>query len=450
MNDELAVAGVLFAIVGPWGLGAVWLHWCLAFSGRYNIYVVLGHGYLLGMLCVALLLRGWHCALGLELEFWPLAGIVFGLTLLGVLAHRLRPAKALLQQHWEAIPRWHLALIALLMGFIVIRHFALLQMLLLQPVFSAEVLSGAAVRAIVWFHAGSLMPFVDTSAWLLQEVAAAHPLPSSAVAAPEAVSLIHLWGMLGIGAADNSFVYLPWVAVPVAMGFAIFGHLRLARVKTLHAAIVTYALLSLPALNQHTALAGYADVWLAAVFTLGVCAAYQWRITRHWSYLVLALVLASACVWQKSVGVVMAYLLLIGVAVGALRARRALLLLACGVALVLSCVPAMRLVIAGAPTDLSFMQALFSMLQDRQWHFLWLTAFLVVVVAVLRGQSGRILTAEWVMVAGGGAWALAHAGANAASAGFLDATILNAGLLVIAPSLLFCLGLLGAGLSDDA
>lgn len=475
MNDELAVAGLLFAVVGPWALGAVWLHWWLALSGRYNIYILLGHGYLLGMLAVAVTLRVWHAFAGTQLQFWPLAAVLVGLTILGVLVHWLRPPGTPLQVHWEPIPRWHLALIALLMSFIFFRHATLLQILLLQPVFSPDVLSGPALRATLWFHEGALLAFAAPAQWLSQSGAALHPLPVDAALAPQAIALIHLWGMLSIGSADHSFVFLPWIALPVALGLGVFGHLRLARVKTLHAAIATYAMLSLPAFNQHTAMAGYADVWLAVCFTLGACSAYQWRHTRHWAYGLLAVVLAVACAWVKHAGLVFGYLILVAVVLGAFRLNgiQRPVLWCC--ALLLACVPALWVLFADSPVgqlipgvrfldwpagsegigvatshDLSLSVLLERLFHAGQWHFLWFAALLVVGVGVLRGQGRRVLEAEWVLVLGGLAWGLAQVWVIATHSGALGEANLTASMLVIVPPLIFCLGLLGQGQSATA
>ncbi|MFK7975854.1 MAG: hypothetical protein AB8C02_06935 [Halioglobus sp.] len=472
MTDQLAVAGFLFAIVGPWAMGAVWLHWWLARSGRYNIYVLLGQGYVLGMLGVGALLHLWQRYLGFELEFWPIAAVIAGLTLLGLVAHWLRPATAPLQLHWEAIPRWHLALIGLLMVFLVWRYVTLLQVLLLQPTLSPEALAGWSLRASVWFYEGALVPIVSVSEWLTQASPIGHPLPEAVAAAPEAVSLIQLWVMLSIGSADHSFVFLPWICLPIAIGFAVFGHLRLARVKTLHAGIATYAVLSLPALNLHTAMEGFADVWLVAVFTLAVCASYQWRKTRHWTYGLLALGLAFGCALVQHSGVIFGYVIVVGLVLGAFQTRglaKSVLVL---VALSLALAPSLWFIWAGFPAQqllpgISLLdlpatwvssaphaQSTFSfhffsqfILRDGQWHLVWYTAVLIALLGVLRGYGGRLLQSEWVVLLASGTWAVVHAYAVSAHVGYPADDLLTKGMLVVAPTIVFCLGLFGTGLA---
>jgi hypothetical protein len=75
--------------------------------------------------------------------------------------------------------------------------------------------------------------------------------------------------------------------------------------------IACYFLLSLPYLNAHTVLAGYADIWLAAAFSLAVCALYEWQQRRHWGYAVLALLLALLCQQLKNPGLVLALIVVV-------------------------------------------------------------------------------------------------------------------------------------------
>lgn len=458
VSDELAVAGLLFAIVGPWACGAVWLHWWLAWSGRLNVYVLLGHGYLLGMLLVGVVIRLWDTYSGLPLQFWPMAGIIVVLTTLGIALHWLRQANVPLQRHWEPLPRWHLAVIALVMIAIVVRHATLLQMLLLQPDFSVEAWSKWSMRPLGWFYSGALDASVAVS-----PAAAELSVNEHFAGAADTVPLIQLWGMLSIGAADHAFVFLPWMAVPVALGFAVFGHLRLAGAKTLQAAIACYALLSLPVLNEHTALAGYADIWLAAVFTLGICAVHQWRITRHWAYGSLALVLAFGCAMVKNAGVMLGYILLVALVVGAFRAAGWVRLVLLAVALVMIVVPVVTLAMAATGAIDPFTRSLFdtpavwfadsapalardlfaALLHDRHWYLLWYAALMIVGVGVLRGRWRRLFQAQWLAVLGGFLWMIVHwkvVGNGSAAAG---ADAINAALLVAAPGMVFCLGLFG-------
>jgi len=67
----------------------------------------------------------------------------------------------------------------------------------------------------------------------------------------------------------------------VGAGTGFYGQARLWGASALTALVFTWLLLSLPLLDTHVALAGYADLWLAAVFGLAAIAFFpmgaEWR-----------------------------------------------------------------------------------------------------------------------------------------------------------------------------
>jgi len=82
----------------------------------------------------------------------------------------------------------------------------------------------------------------------------------------------------------------------------------------------------------HVALAGYADLPMAAYFTLAALATLAWIRTRNIGDAILALLLASACPFIKTPGVVWVCTLLPAVIV-ALLPRRGIWIVATGLAL---------------------------------------------------------------------------------------------------------------------
>jgi hypothetical protein len=91
----------------------------------------------------------------------------------------------------------------------------------------------------------------------------------------------------------------------LALGLALYGHLRLAGASIPLATLACYALLNLPYINVHTVLAGYADIWVAAAFGGAVFALHEWGASRQWPYAVLALILALMCTQLKIPGLIM-------------------------------------------------------------------------------------------------------------------------------------------------
>jgi hypothetical protein len=150
---------------------------------------------------------------------------------------------------------------------------------------------------------------------------------------PYTVPLLALWPTLAYGAWNETAANLPWLGVVLALGLGFYGQARLWGVAPLTALIFTWLLLSLPLLDTHVALAGYADLWLATVFGLAVIAFFQWVRDGDRRQGWLALLLALACPSIKLEGMV--WLLLFLPALLAARLRGWWLLALVGVVLAL-------------------------------------------------------------------------------------------------------------------
>jgi hypothetical protein len=83
----------------------------------------------------------------------------------------------------------------------------------------------------------------------------------------------------------------------------------LAGVSVVMSTLACYLLLSLPYVNAHTALAGYADIWLAASFGCAVFALHEWGKHRQWQYALLSVLLALMCTQLKIPGLILAGIL---------------------------------------------------------------------------------------------------------------------------------------------
>src|SRR5699024_3645182 len=112
---------------------------------------------------------------------------------------------------------------------------------------------------------------------------------------PKTVSLISLWVSLALERWDDSLINLPWLFCAIALGLAFYVQLRGWGFTLLASLLGTYLLFSLPLLNTHVALAGYADLWLATVYCLAGMAFLQWLRTGDSRQGGLALLLALAC-----------------------------------------------------------------------------------------------------------------------------------------------------------
>src|SRR5205085_6413466 len=113
---------------------------------------------------------------------------------------------------------------------------------------------------------------------------------------PATVPLLQTWAATLLGHWDDTLVNLPWWCMAIAFACAIYGCLRRMELTPLFAIIGTWLVMSLPVLDTHVALAGYADLPMATYLTLGALFAVRAVRTRRLGEIVLATLLLSACV----------------------------------------------------------------------------------------------------------------------------------------------------------
>ncbi len=300
------MTGLVTSLILPWALGGVWVYWLLRQSVHWNGFVVAGYGYLLGIFLTTLLIRAWS-ATGLPLHYWSMAATLFAMTLVGLVAIRLQAVPAAKTQVSSRPEKWELVVTALFLALILYRYATIFQEILLRPLFPWDVWMNWAPKAIVWYHYSELLHWVSVPEWL-QSPAEALAYTAGAGDAwkyPETIPLIQLWGMMAMGTSDHTLIYLPWFFAAIALGFTLYGHLRLSGVSVVMSTLACYLLMNLPFINVHVALAGYADIWLAAAFGCAVFALHAWDESRQWRYGLLALLLALMCSQLKIPGVIL-------------------------------------------------------------------------------------------------------------------------------------------------
>jgi hypothetical protein len=110
---------------------------------------------------------------------------------------------------------------------------------------------------------------------------------------PPAINLVQIWANLGLNAWDDAKMNIAWPLLLGALVLGAYGQARTIGASPLAAAIVSYLLASLPILDAHAALAGYADLPLAVTFGLAAIAFFVWVVTHDRRQLVLALLFAA-------------------------------------------------------------------------------------------------------------------------------------------------------------
>ncbi len=295
------------ALLLPWLAMTLWLRlvWGEPFPGRWPL--LLGYGYLLGTIGVAGLLwlqgtLGWPLSSGLPLT-------VSGLLLVAavfLLVERPSAAGPAWQPARERLGRWQALACGLILLWVVGRWVGLALEVWWQPLFPWDAWTTWGARAKVWSELQTLVPFVSPSVWLADKTGTLHTI--GAWGYPVTISLVATWPTLALGTWNETAANLPWLGVALALGLGFYGQARLWGASPLTAMVSVWLVMSVPLLNTHVALAGYADVWMATAYGLALMAFLQWVRTGDQRQGWLAILLMLICVAIKREGLVWAAL----------------------------------------------------------------------------------------------------------------------------------------------
>jgi len=238
----------------------------------------------------------------------------------------------------------------------------------------------------------------------------------------------------------------PWLLTLLALTLAIYGVLRDQCLGQLAALTSAYLVASMPLVGVHVALAGYADLLLAAVYALAALTLYRWTRIRDRRDAWLAAALAVCCPLIKTLGVGWALTLLAGIAV-ALMPSRGVKVVAIALAVVgLGLLSIGQLGFTGLSRQLAlaFQSSWSSLAQNEllfaNWHLFWYAAIALVVFGGRRLVRAPLAPLAMIAAAGVGLLIVVFAYPGlVALAG--DYTTVNRATLHVAP-LLVCLGAL--------
>ena len=202
-----------------------------------------------------------------------------------------------------------------LLVWLVVRFGLLLSEVLQRPLYPWDAWTQWSTKARVWYALRTMVPFGSASDWIAA-TSGAPPYFDAAPHYPGTVPLTQVWSATLIGRWDDALINLPWWLTGVAFGFALYALLRKRHMEPLAALLGTWLVLSLPILNVHVALAGYADISMATYFALTTLVGLQYVQLRAPRDLMLALLFASACVVIKNPGIVWLLTLFPGLVVG--------------------------------------------------------------------------------------------------------------------------------------
>lgn len=162
---------------------------------------------------------------------------------------------------------------------------------LLRPPYPWDAWAIWLLKPKAWMLEGRIVPFVDFARWLADSSGSLRT--ADAWAYPEAIAHLAIWFAAAWGGWNAIAVDVAWFVLWVALLLGCHGHLRNLGLDRTRALVATYALGSLPLLDVHVALAGYADLWVAATLAFACLHWLHWLERRGRGDLVLAL--AFAC-----------------------------------------------------------------------------------------------------------------------------------------------------------
>ncbi|MDO3383244.1 hypothetical protein QWI16_13770 [Gilvimarinus sp. SDUM040014] len=196
------------------------------------------------------------------------------------------------------------------------------------------------------------------------------------------------WWLASIlGAWQESRVLWPALAAALALGLALWGQVVAVTRLRLAGPLAAFLLLSLPLLNTHTAIAGYADLWLMGFSGLGLVALARGLLQSHQGQLWGGVVMLALGLLVKHDAIIW---LICGVLlVGLLRIQgtKTKILTLCGAVIV------GLLSLSLSPIDLklngefaSYGEILWLL---ESWHLLWYLLPGVLLLTFLSGSNAR-------------------------------------------------------------
>ena len=291
----------------------------------------------------------------------------------------------------------------LLLAWIALRYLLLALEVTWQPLYPWDAWIQWATKTRVWYEQGAIVPFARSVAWFAADGGVWF---DASPEYPPTVPLLQVWACIALGRWDDVLMNWPWWQFSLALTLAVYGALRAEGLAALPALVGTFMVASLPLANVHVALAGYADLPMAAYYTAAVLAFLRWVRSRSLRDAAVALFLAVACTQIKVPGLVWALTLVPGVVV-ALLPRRGPRYVAIGFAATLfglAVLAQTSTVILNYRLHLDFDPAWRALAETHfllaNWHLLWYAAIAAALLAWRQLASPSLAPLTAVAAAG--------------------------------------------------
>ncbi len=283
MTQYLSMFFAVIAIAATAACGTFGLRHVLAGArASLPLPLIIGAGFSLCLALVAIALPPVNVIVpSFQLSSWlVLCALAIAAVLLTIL-HRQRISQA--KEHvakiiWPVTGTerfWTASL-----GLIIAGHYCLaLVSHSIHDVFPWDAFTTWMYKSKAWVLDDHLTPVIGTIEWLSSQVTNSVPLHASGY--PDFVSVVAAWVSSLTGTWQPSAASLPWAAAGLAALLATWGLLLAAGMTTTLAFVGTFMLASLPLLDMHIALAGYADIWMTLYSGIGLASLVVWAATSR-------------------------------------------------------------------------------------------------------------------------------------------------------------------------
>ncbi|MEP7208068.1 MAG: hypothetical protein ABI920_14100 [Casimicrobiaceae bacterium] len=302
---------IAFSLALPWAFGAALLTALprrkLADGPAGDAAWILGVGYLLGAFGLTLWMRLLSSAglrFGVANVAIPVLVLAAGLAAFAWhKAGRPRRSALAMRVRTTIVPRFDAATTRVvwwsLVTWMMLRFVLLAVEVTLRPLYPWDAWIQWATKARVWFELRTLAPFGASTAWF---GAPGSVYFDASPYYPPTIPLLQVWTSLALGRWDDALMNWPWWQILLALVLLVYGGLRSLDAGRLTALAGAFMVATLPLVDTHVALAGYADLPMAAFYTAAAVAVLRWARSRSRIDAGLALVLALACTQVKNPG----------------------------------------------------------------------------------------------------------------------------------------------------
>jgi len=191
---------------------------------------------------------------------------------------------------------WLWALVALL----AFRAWLMADEILLRPMYPWDAWAAWLLKPKAWMLGGHLDRFVGFDRWLGDGSGLLRTAQTWNY--PEALGRLAVWFASAWGEWNAGVVGALWLALWCALLVGCYAQLRGLGLDRNRALVAVYALGSLPLINVHVALAGYADLWIATVLAFACLFWMRWLERREAGALALAALFAAMLPFIKLEG----------------------------------------------------------------------------------------------------------------------------------------------------